>query len=330
MQITVDRPAEPQSSINRPLAVSSPVTVRIWGARGGIACPGPQTARYGGNTSCVEVDVGGRLVIFDAGTGIRRLGEALAARGGTVRGDIFFSHFHIDHICGLPFFAPCYLPTSELRFWGASTPGHRTTKEALGAMMADPLFPVGLNEFKAKIEYRDFGVGEKLRPFEGAKLRTMALTHPGGATGYRLEIGNKVIAYVTDTEHRPGTLDLNVLDLIEGADLMIYDANYTDEEFAKFVGWGHSTWQQGVRLADAADVKTLLLFHHDPGRNDESLDRIECEANRVRPGTIVGREDLEIQIGHRSINEWSGRLEVHSSGMLMQLREGMRGASRSS
>src|SRR5262249_50429390 len=140
----------------------------------------------------------------------------------------------------------------------------RSTKEALGTLMADPLFPVGLDEFKAKIEYRDFRVGETLKPHRDVTLRTLPLNHPGGCTGYRLDFGDKSIAYVTDTEHKPGILDRNVLDLARGADLMIYDANYTEEEFPRYVGWGHSTWQQGVRLADAADVETLVLFHHDP------------------------------------------------------------------
>jgi phosphoribosyl 1,2-cyclic phosphodiesterase len=296
MQIILDRTVSSKSQVSRPLRTTNHLTVRLWGARGGIACPGPQTAKYGGNTACVEVRFGDHLLIFDAGTGLRRLGDALLAKGGPIKADIFFSHFHMDHVCGLPFFVPCYIPTNQLRIWGASPPHGRTTKEALSVMMADPLFPVGLDEFKAKIEYRDFRAGETLKPHSNATLRTMPLNHPGGCTGYRLDFGNKSIAYVTDTEHKPGTLDRNVLDLAGGADLLIYDANYTDEEFPKYVGWGHSTWQEGVRLADAADVDTLVLFHHDPKHNDELLDCINTEAERMRPGTIVGREDLEIHV----------------------------------
>jgi len=296
MQITLERTTAEKLRPARPVGTASHIAVRLWGARGGIACPGPQTAKYGGNTACVEVHFDDHLLIFDAGTGLRRLGEKLLARGEAVKADIFFSHFHIDHVCGLPFFVPCYIPTSQLRIWGASLPRGRTTKQALSAMMVDPLFPVGLDEFKAKVEYRDFQPGETLRPHADIVLRTLPLNHPGGCTGYRLEYGNKSIAYVTDTEHQPGILDKNVLELAEGADLLIYDANYTDEEFSRFIGWGHSTWQQGVRIADAAHVETLLLFHHDPKHHDEMLDGIDREVKKIRPGTIVGREDQEILV----------------------------------
>jgi phosphoribosyl 1,2-cyclic phosphodiesterase len=272
------------------------LAVRVWGARGGIACPDPQTAKYGGNTACVEVRLGDRLFIFDGGTGMRRLGEKLAATGAPLNADIFFSHFHMDHVCGLPFFIPAYMPANQLRLWGGSLQRERTTKQALSALMTDPLFPVGLDEFKAKIEFRDFRPGETLKPSSEGTLRTAPLNHPGGCTGYRLDFRGKSIAYVTDTEHKPGMLDRNVLDLVENADLLIYDANYTDDEFAKHIGWGHSTWQEGVRLADAAGVDRLVLFHHDPQHTDDMLDRIGAEVDAIRPGTVVGREGLEIHV----------------------------------
>jgi phosphoribosyl 1,2-cyclic phosphodiesterase len=296
MQIMLDRPPHSVSDLPRSAAAPSDLAVRFWGVRGGIACPDPQTVKYGGNTSCIEVRFGDRILIFDGGTGLRRLGEKLVGTGSALKTDIFYSHFHMDHVCGLPFFTPCYIPTNQLRLWGANFQSGRTTKQALSAMMADPLFPVGLDEFKAKIEFCDFRPGETLRPYADATLRTAPLNHPGGCIGYRLDFGGKAIAYVTDTEHKPGILDQNVLDLAEGADLLIYDANYTDDEFSKHVGWGHSTWQEGVRLADAASVDTLVLFHHDPQHHDDALDRIGAEVEARRPGTVVAREGLEIQI----------------------------------
>lgn len=293
--IAMDRqraPTQPHPSILE----KQNVFVRFWGVRGGIACPGPQTARYGGNTSCVELSLGDRTLIFDGGTGMRLLGNELAKRSSSINADVFFTHFHMDHIGGLPFFAPCYDPDNHLRFWAGTQGSGRTTKQALGAMMTAPLFPVGLEEFKAKIDFRDFRPGDVLQPHNDITVRTASLNHPGGSTGYRVEYRNSSIAYITDTEHRPGELDKNVLALADSVDLMIYDCNYTDEEFPKHIGWGHSTWQQGVRLADMANVGQLALFHHDPKHDDELLDRIGREAAKARPNTVVASELMTLAI----------------------------------
>jgi len=158
--------------------------------------------------------------------------------------------------------------------------------------MAAPLFPVPPQVFSADVNYRDFKVGETLTPFEGVSLRTAALNHPNGATGYRIEYGGKSVCYVTDTEHVPGKPDQNILSLIAGADLLIYDSTYTDAEFPNFVNWGHSTWQEGVRLSDEAGVKTLVIFHHDPSHTDEQMDQISKEAEKARAGTIAARDGM--------------------------------------
>jgi phosphoribosyl 1,2-cyclic phosphodiesterase len=297
MQSAQDHFPDSVAVIPRPRTARTDATVKFWGVRGGIACPDAQTARYGGNTSCVEVRLGDHIVIFDGGTGLRQLGNAiLGSASSPVKADIFFTHFHMDHVCGLPFFGPCYIPSSQLRFWSGNSQAKRTTKQALEALMADPLFPVGLDEFKADIKFCDFLAGDTLRPDQEITLRTAPLQHPGGSTGYRLQYGEKSIAYITDTEHRPGELDTNVLSLADGADVMIYDCNYTDEEFPRYVGWGHSTWQQGVRLANESKVKTLVLFHHDPKHNDKLLDQIGVEAEKTRPGTLVGAEGLTLTL----------------------------------
>src|SRR5262249_48375649 len=158
----------------------------------------------------------------------------------------------------------CYMPNAILRLWAGNLLPEYRIEQILRRMMAAPLFPIGFGALKANIEFRDFRAGEVLRPHPDVTLHTAPLNHPGGATGYRLEYANRAIAYITDTEHRPGQLDQNVLDLVRGADLMVYDCNFTDEEFPDYVGWGHSTWQEGVRIANAAGVKTLAMFHHDP------------------------------------------------------------------
>jgi phosphoribosyl 1,2-cyclic phosphodiesterase len=278
-------------------ADASDMEVQFWGVRGSIACPDPELARYGGNTSCVEVRCGDSLLILDAGTGLRGLGRSLVAGGEAVRANILLSHCHIDHIIGLPFFAPCHIPTTSLRLWA----GHLSPlATALRQMMSEPLFPIGFESFKAAVELHDFCVGDVLTPAPGVTVRTAALNHPGGATGYRIEYGASSLAYITDTEHRPGELDRNVLSLAAGVDLMIYDSTYTDEAWPAHVGWGHSSWQQGVRLAGRAKVKTLALFHHNPEHNDAVLDRLAEQAHAQFPGTIVAAEGMRLRLGNQA------------------------------
>jgi len=269
--------------------------VRFWGVRGSIAAPGPATARYGGNTSSIEVRCGGRLILLDAGTGMRYLGNRLVAEGA-VDADIFFTHTHFDHICGLPFFKPFFQPQNAFRLWAGHLGAGMTLQRVLREFMAAPLFPVPPEVFKANMEYRDFKGGDTLAPAAGIVVRTAVLNHPDGATGYRIEYGGKSICYVTDTEHLPGSPDRRVLGLIAGADIVIYDCMYTDEEYAKsYVGWGHSTWQEAVRLCQAAGVKKLVVFHHDPDHDDERLDAIAGEVATAMPGAVLAREGLVLQ-----------------------------------
>jgi len=272
------------------------ISVHFWGIRGSVACPEAATARYGGNTACVEVRCGDHLLIFDAGTGLRPLGKSLVGTGSDTQADIFFSHCHIDHIVGVPFFAPCYVPSSQLRLWAGNLLPEYRLEQILRRMMAEPLFPIGFDTLKAHIEFHDFRAGDVLKPHANVTLRTAPLNHPGRATGYRVEYKNHAIAYVTDTEHRPPQMDRNVLWLAHGADVMIYDCNFTEEEFPRYVGWGHSTWQEGVRIAEAASVKTLVMFHHDPEHDDDFLDRIGAEARKIYPSTIVAREGETLRV----------------------------------
>jgi len=270
----------------------SDFSVRFWGVRGSIACPSQKTQRYGGNTSSLEVRCGDHTLLFDAGTGIRCLGNEMVKKG-PVDVDIYLTHTHFDHVCGLPFFVPLFIKNTNIRIWaGHLIERNYTIKHVISEMMFSPLFPVPPEIFAANVEYLDFHAGETMTPKPGVTLRTTRLNHPDRATGYRVDFEGRSICYLTDTQHVPGKPDQNILALIAGADIVIYDSTYTDEEFVKRADWGHSTWQEGVRLCDAAGVKTFVVFHHDPDHDDDFMDRIEKDVLAKRPGSIVAREGM--------------------------------------
>lgn len=270
------------------------LAVRFWGVRGSIACPSPEHVRYGGNTSCVEVTAGEHSIIFDAGTGIRLLGHSLLERD-VQRGAILLTHAHWDHINGFPFFAPGFKKGREFRVMA----GHledSSIREVMAGQMMQPTFPVPLEAMKANLEFCDFQAGDSFELFPGVAVRTALLNHPNRATAYRIDYQGKSVCYVTDTEHTPGKPDQNVLGLIEGADVVIYDSTYTDEEFVSKVGWGHSTWQEAVRLCSAANVKQLSIFHHDPEHTDDVMDRVAIEAREMWANATVAREGAIIEL----------------------------------
>jgi phosphoribosyl 1,2-cyclic phosphodiesterase len=270
------------------------ISVRFWGVRGSIPCSGANTARYGGNTSCVEIHCGDHILIFDAGTGIRPLGEALAGVAPSADYDVFLSHCHIDHMVGLPFFAPLFAKDSVVRVWAGHLQPACGVERAVRTLMSFPFFPLQVEALKATVEFRDFHAGDTIHPKPGVTLRTAALNHPGGATGYRIEYGGQSVAYLTDVELGDGPLDPALLALAKDAGLVILDTTYTDAELPSHIGWGHSTWQQGVRLANAAGAGRLCLFHHDPDHDDTIMDTIKAAASAARPGTIVASEGLQI------------------------------------
>jgi phosphoribosyl 1,2-cyclic phosphodiesterase len=271
--------------------VQQEFSVRFWGVRGSIACPGPSYARYGGNTSCIEVRCGAERLIFDGGTGLRALGEHLKLEE-PLEADIFLSHAHLDHIIGIPFFRSLFAKGNKFRFWAGHLAPESSLKAVLKGMMVAPLFPVPVEIFAAETSYHDFRAGETLHPRPGVVLKTAALNHPNGATGYRIEFDGRAICYVTDVEHQGDTLDPTVLKLIDRADLFIYDCTYTEDEYPRFKGWGHSTWQHGVKLADAAKVGRLVVFHHDPSHDDRFMDHIAAAVGEKRPGSVVAREGM--------------------------------------
>lgn len=279
---------------------TSDFSVRFWGVRGSIACPGPETLRYGGNTPCVEVRCGTDLIIFDAGSGLRPFGEQLAQTRQPIDADIFLSHCHYDHVIGLPFFAPAFAPSSDLRLWAGHMKKPDGLRSAITTLTSYPLFPIGIDDLAARITFHDFDAGETLTPKPGITLRTAPLDHPGGATGYRLEYRGRAIAYLTDNEIKGGGPASDIVALARQADLVIYDCMYTDDEIGAKAGWGHSSWRQGLALAEQAQAKTFCLFHHAPEHDDAFMDNVARQAAAARPGTIVAREGAVIDIAPAS------------------------------
>ncbi len=260
--------------------------VTFWGTRGSIAAPGPETMRYGGNTSCVEVRLdNGTLIIFDAGTGIRPLGNALLRGSAAAQIHLFLSHMHWDHIQGLPFFVPAYRAGTELSILGPHGQ-QMSLEQSICEQMKSPYYPVPMHAMAATIRFIELDEGS-IFELPGARVEVSVLNHPGRSLGYRLHADDRVLVYATDNEPFGRALASRHLEqpsrlpvLARGADVLIQDAQYTPAEYPQRLGWGHSTYLDALRLAEVAGVKQLVLFHHDPSHSDADIDRIvgRCRA----------------------------------------------------
>lgn len=275
--------------------------IKMWGVRGSIPTPGPTTVEFGGNTSCYEVRAGDTLLILDGGTGLRLLGQELV-RELPIEAWMFFSHVHWDHIQGFPFFTPAFVRGNVIHLYGGLNVS-RTLEETLAGQMDYPSFPVHLSEMGAKMTFHDLYEGEEI--FVG-KDRDVRVTnargnHPNGVYAYRFDHAGKSVAYITDSEHY-SIVDPKLLRLAKGADVLIFDAMYTPEEYAGQVGggpktgWGHATYDAGVELAKAAGVKQLVLHHHDPNQTDEMVREKERRARELFPNTIAAKEGLVLEL----------------------------------
>ncbi|MFO5491731.1 MAG: MBL fold metallo-hydrolase [Cuspidothrix sp.] len=272
--------------------------VQFWGVRGSIPSPGLETVRYGGNTPCVSMQVGGKRLIFDAGTGLHVLGQSLLPKM-PVEGHIFFTHSHWDHIQGFPFFTPAFIGGNKFHIYGAIAPDGSTIEQRLNDQMLHPNFPVPLQIMQSKLTFHNVQIGNSIH-IDDVIIETAHLNHPGEAVGYRVNWRGGAAVYITDTEHYPDHLDENVLWLARNADVLIYDSTYSDEEYSNpkslKIGWGHSTWQEAIKVAKAANVKTLVIYHHDPAHNDDYLDRVGEEALASFSGAIMAKEGLVLAV----------------------------------
>ena len=274
----------------RPMS-DADVRFRFWGVRGSLPSPGPDTVIYGGDTPCLEIRTASTRIILDCGSGIRRLGNRMMEEPDDRETVILLGHPHFDHVCGLPFFTPIFIPGQKFRL-GAAEP--HDMRLLMPRLFCRPFFPVEEAMLGAEIEYFQPDPHGRMKLNDEVTIVTRPLNHPGGCTGYRVEALGVSIAYCSDTEHVEGETDENVLELMDGADLAIYDSAYTAAEYPNHVGWGHSTPDEGVRLAALAGAKRLALFHHNPTRTDAQIAEIERRLKETAPFSFAGRDGMEL------------------------------------
>jgi phosphoribosyl 1,2-cyclic phosphodiesterase len=279
------------------------VRVTLFGTRGSVPAPGPETARYGGNTASVEVRADdGTVLVLDAGTGIRRLGAQLPPE--LARVDILLTHLHMDHIQGLGFFGPLYHPEIDVHIWGPAS-STLPLDARLSRYLSPPLFPVHLRDLPRITCHEVPRAPFELGPF---RIRTALISHPNPTVGYRIEEHGRVAVYMPDHEPALGLKDGRWLEpewtsgyeLAAGADLLIHDAQFTDDEYARCIGWGHSTYRHALEFAARVGAKEIVLFHHDPSHDDDTLERLLADAlRRFKPVLRVsgGREGAVFELG---------------------------------
>lgn len=272
--------------------------VRFWGVRGTVPTPGPGTVRFGGNTPCIDILTSDQqLIIIDAGTGIRNLGDELGRSGlGSIDATMLLSHTHWDHIQGLPFFDPLLGRRNSFRMYGPRR-HNLSLEETVARQFLEPYLPFAYRSLAAELKVIEKNAGEVIEIGQNSVVRTGEMKHPGGCLGFRIEDNGVVLAYCSDTAHNGEQFTESVLELAEGADLLIHDAHFRDMTVARaFEDWGHSCWEQAVRVAEEASVRTLALFHYAPGLIDNEIDEIVAKARRVFARTIAAREGLILDL----------------------------------
>ncbi len=277
--------------------------ITFWGVRGSIPCPGPDTVGVGGNTSCVEVRPGKAVLVFDGGTGLRPLGKRML-KEMPFTAHLFFSPVHWDHIQGFPFFDPAFVGGNVIHLYGGNNVS-RTLEEALAGQMDHPSFPVHLTEMGAQMVFHSVSATTKVEVDAGDGTKAVVTAapgnHPNGVWAYRVDHSGHSVVYATDTEHY-AVVDPKLTKLAKGANVLIYDSQYTPEEYAgtagagSKVGWGHSTFEEAVKLAKAAGVEKLVLYHHDPMQSDAAVAEKERRARELFPNAEAAREGLVIEL----------------------------------
>jgi phosphoribosyl 1,2-cyclic phosphodiesterase len=272
--------------------------LKYYGTRGSLPVPGKDTVKYGGNTACVKITVGSTLIVLDGGSGLRVLGNELLQGdfgNGSGVAHIFFTHAHWDHISGFPFFLPAYIKGNRLILYG-NRDSDSSIKQILSQQQNYVNFPIRLEDMSSSLEFVELSEGQEVCCSE-AIISCLALSHrhPSGSFSYRINFNSKKIVYISDYEHQD-KMDLKLVEFIKNADLIIYDAMFTPDEYKRKKGWGHSTYLEGIKIAKAAHVKQLHLFHFNPEHSDQFIDKTEKKAQKLFPHTYAAKEGWEIEI----------------------------------
>lgn len=271
--------------------------VRFWGVRGTIPVPGPTTVKVGGNTACIDLFTSDQqVIILDAGTGIRQLGHQLPQEHPhRIVGTLLFSHTHWDHIQGFPFFTPAFIRNNRFVVIGQKKIG-RKLESVLAGQVVHPYLPFGYRELEADLIVKEIHDGESMVIGDDTVVTAHELDHPGGCLGFRIRNRDTIFTYCTDTTHRDGSLNENVLKLAQNADLLVHDAQYSPEKKAQFPDYGHSSWIDAAQVAIEANVKALALFHHDPDASDADLEIALSKTRAVFPHTFIARETMTLHL----------------------------------
>ena len=270
--------------------------VTFWGVRGTFPATGERFARYGGDTMCIEVECGGARLILDAGSGLRALGVKLDAESEAGPTHIILSHLHLDHIMGLPHFAPFWRKDARVLIHAPMESVGDDARATLLSVLRPPLFPLEAGDLPAAVALQEYRIGARLFPAPGVRVNTFAVSHQGPCAGIVVETDRCKLAYVTDHEHGDAQVDDRVAAAVEGADLLIYDATFTDAEWSAYRGWGHSTWEEGVRLKQRAGARLLALAHHHPDRADAQLDTAGELASARSSNAFFARQGLSLSL----------------------------------
>lgn len=293
------------------------LVLRFWGVRGSVPVSGPDYAEFGGATPCMEVRCGDRMFLIDAGTGLFNCGQH--HRDALPKDvDLLFSHLHLDHTGGLPFFKPAVFDCERTITTHCGNLGGESAEATLGRLFAPPIFPVTLDILPCTIRHEGFKAGETLRFADGSSVETILLNHPQGSVGYRFTHEGKALCVISDLEHSDPWPDPALKDFVSDADLMVYDGMFTDGEYPRCKGWGHSTWQKGVELAKAANVKALAIIHLHPAHSDVMLRAMEADMQAAMPSAFIARERQIVEVG--AVKEEAARRRPRRAEMRKPVR----------